>query len=149
MLRDWLLEKDASGSLKRDLQRLQVTLGPFNESFFATDGSSSVWLNLPAGLSTAMQRRRKPGGGLSDPPRLVALGAMQSYMMVTHTNGGVWSFPNYGELNAIIDGIKASAGDLSVIHVMTPSSLVVNATNRSLELRPRSTSPWSLRLPIS
>ena len=119
-LQKWLLEKDASGNAQRNLQKLKISLGPYNESYFATDGTSTRWLNLPTGLGQALENRRKPGGGWTAEPRLVALGTMSNYIMITDNNGGNWSLPNYKELDAIIDVIKDMEGGLGLIHVSLP-----------------------------
>jgi len=119
-LEKWLFEKDASGNAQRNLEKLKISLGPYNESYFATDGTSTRWLNLPTGLAKALESRRKPGGGWKAEPRLVALGTMNNYIMITDQNDGNRSLPNYKELDAIIDVIRKMEGGLGLIRVSVP-----------------------------
>ena len=116
-LKEWLYEKSADGELSRQLEKLKITLGPANESYFASDGTSYKWLNLPTGFSYALQTRRKPVGGWTSDPRIVSLGFNGSYVYITEGNGGAWDVSKYRSLDASIDVIKKKEGGLGLIKV--------------------------------
>lgn len=106
--------------LVRKLEKLQIVLGPYNESFYASDGAYFRWRNVPAGLEAAFAERRKTGGGWTATPRLVVLGAMQDFFMVTEYNGGSWSLSNHQVLQGVINAVKEKDGGLGLIHVGQP-----------------------------
>jgi hypothetical protein len=97
-----------------------VSLGPYNSSWWATDGISCCWFNLPKSLVVAIESRRKPGGDFTDPPRLVTLGAQDSYLMLTEANCCVYSLtPSYRNLNVLLESMRDSAARFSVVHNVT------------------------------
>ena len=114
-LRKWLYKKDDSGNYARDFPKIRVTMGPYNQSFFATDGSSSWWLNLPEGLKDAIKKRRSNDGTgpFTDMPRLVALGVDGDYFMLTEKHAASWRLSGYRGLRELIDQIKDSDAGLS------------------------------------
>ena len=116
-LREWLYATDSNNVLVRELDDLRVSLGPNNNSFFAHDGKSYKWSNLPSGLNAAIQQRRGSSGGWADAPRLVCLGADESYIMATEGGGGSWKLDNYRSLRECIDIIKDRDEQLSLIQV--------------------------------
>ena len=73
--------------------------------------------NLPASLDEAIEKLRIPGGSWTDSPRLVVLGAMQNYIMITVQNGGLRLLANYKELNEIIVALLEMREGLSLTHV--------------------------------
>lgn len=108
----WLDKKDSKGFLTRNVSNIRLTLGPSNASFFVTDGKNYLWKNLPPGLSGAIEKLRKKGGGFTYAPRLVALGVAGSYVMATSGNGGSWNVADeYPELDACISRLKAANGN--------------------------------------
>jgi hypothetical protein len=114
-LKSWLLEKNSDGPV-RDFPNLRITLGPNNKSWYATDGKSWKWKNLPAGLSTALSDRMKDGQWTIE-PRLVCLGANDNYLMITEAHGGAWLLTGYPELDQMVDAFKESESGLSIVHV--------------------------------
>lgn len=115
-LRAFLHEKQA-GKPVRSLSQIRVTLGPYNKSWWAHDGTQYRWHNLPAGLSEELESRRKPGGGWTMTPRLVALGASDNYVMITDGHGGAWHLSSYRELDQMLDLMKEDADKrFSMIH---------------------------------
>ncbi|KIV81387.1 hypothetical protein PV11_03578 [Exophiala sideris] len=79
-------------SAARDLTTLSVCLGP-NESFFAFDKNEAIWDGLPAAFETALLGLRNVAAGGFKPgknPQCVALGADDTYIMITADGGGVW-----------------------------------------------------------
>jgi len=104
-LRTWLLEEDSSGVPVRELEKLKVSLGPFNTSFFATDGTSWRWENLPAVLQKALNDRLGSNGrwlNQADKPRMVVLGAHDTYVLINHGGGGQWELDDYKALDEVI-----------------------------------------------
>jgi hypothetical protein len=68
---------------------------------------------------------RKPEGGFSSKPIIVALGVDGDYFMKTEGNGGAWLLSNYRELKQIIDTGKNQDGGFASIHnlVLNPYRL--------------------------
>jgi hypothetical protein len=104
----------------RDFPKLRVTLGPYNKSYFATDGSSTWWLNLPSGLLEAFKSHRSNNGtgSFTDMPRLIALGVDGDYFMLTANNAGAWNLGNYRALCELINQTKDSEAGLSNIQTL-------------------------------
>ncbi|CAK7224552.1 hypothetical protein SCUCBS95973_005555 [Sporothrix curviconia] len=105
-LEAWLDKKDSSGRLARTVADIRLALGPDNASYFVTDGKDYSWSNLPTGLHNFVESLRKPGGGFTSAPRIVALGAQGNYMMITAGHGGAWSVAAYPELDTFLDEKK-------------------------------------------
>ncbi len=110
-LQAFLFEKDSEGYIARDLSKLRVSLGPYNESYWAYDGSKSQWNNLPAGLLEALEARRKPGGGWTASPRIVALGANDNFVLITDKNGYSWNLSSYQDLRQIAGSLCERKAD--------------------------------------
>jgi hypothetical protein len=117
-LREWLYEKDDKGVLVRELDSLQITLGPYNDSYFATDGKHLKWANLPDQLNEAIKNNRTSDGLWKAQccPRLVALGAAGDYIMITEGHGGSWILNKYQGLKDCLEVLRD--GSFSVIAVI-------------------------------
>ncbi|KAF2502693.1 hypothetical protein BU16DRAFT_16975 [Lophium mytilinum] len=95
-LTSWLY--NSQPQIIRDLTKLYITLGQY-ESYYAADGSSSSWANLPPTLEKALESRRtehspwKPG----EEPTFVSLGAEGRYFMRTANGGGGWELKGKAE----------------------------------------------------
>lgn len=100
-LNDFLYETNTKGAYVRSIPRLRVSLGPYNTSFFATDGASYLWLNLPPLLLSALQTRIKDGAW-TDKPRLIALGADENFVLLTERHAAAWDLPNYSTLSSML-----------------------------------------------
>jgi hypothetical protein len=98
-------EKDDKGEPLRSIRSLRVTIGPYNESFFATDGRSWRWMNLPEGLLEALQARAKDGKW-TDRPRLVALGADGDFLLITEKHTAIWDLSHYRTLAKMLENSK-------------------------------------------
>ena len=127
-LKEFLFEKDASGVCIRKFPTLRVTLGPYNKSYWADDGASFRWNNLPSTLHTHLKGLQTSSGNWTDAPRIVALGANDNFVLVTEGHGGLWSLPHYRELDSILDSLrdmKGSGSGFSLIHrlVLNPYRL--------------------------
>lgn len=120
-LRTWLVETDRKGVLVRDIENLKVSLGPNNNSWFASDGKGFVWHNLPQPLNQAIAKLRNSNGTFHTVPRVVALGLDDNYIMITEKNGGSWQLSNYPTLqihiNAFIATSDGKGGALKPIRV--------------------------------
>jgi len=117
-LSSWLY--NSQPQIVRDLTKLHITFGQY-ESYYASDGSSSSWANLPPTLEKALESRRmehspwKPG----EEPIFVSLGAEGRYFMRTANGGGGW------ELKGKAEGINkylTDAPNFSDIAVRSPHS---------------------------
>lgn len=98
------------GSLVRDLNTLHVSFGTSTGSFYATDGSSWRWDNLPPPLQAALLMRRGFKGAWRDPPRLVSLGADGDFILLTVGNGYTMQLTKYPELDATFDEYIKTVG---------------------------------------
>jgi hypothetical protein len=102
LLQTFLYETEF-GSLVRDLNTLRVSFGTSTGSFYATDGSSWQWDNLPPSLEAALLERGHPNGVWRDPPRLVSLGADGDFILLTVGNGYTMRLTKYPELDVTFD----------------------------------------------
>jgi hypothetical protein len=120
-LRDWLYAKDSNGDVARSFKDLYVSLGPGNQSWWASDGSNYKWSNLPAPLQTAVNANLKNGSWI-DPPEFVTLGVDGDYVMVTRNKSISWRCTKYKPVDDMFDAMKANRTS-SLIHVRkkTPS----------------------------
>jgi hypothetical protein len=117
-LKSWLYEKNGSGGLARNLPSLRVSLGPNNDSYFAHDGSSYQWHNLPPLLESAIESRITPKTGLwIARPRIVSIGAINNFVLITAGNGGSWQLGGYPELEKLIQKLSECDGGLSHVQV--------------------------------
>ena len=133
-LATWLDEKDKKGFLIRDPVNLRISLGPNNSSYWAYDGKSSLWWNLPSDLSTAIDKLRKKGGGWTIAPRIVALGVQGSFVMINSRHGCLRNIEShYPQLHSELDTLS---GKFDQIHHISldqhdPANFVLTLTNGS------------------
>ncbi|KAF2704310.1 hypothetical protein K504DRAFT_473522 [Pleomassaria siparia CBS 279.74] len=104
--------------LLRNIPRLRLTLGPYNDSFFAHDSSAYQWMNLPPSLLSALQARIT-GSAWHDKPRIVALGADDNFILITSANAAVWTLSNYRTMNTMLDFSHTRPRDMQEIHHIT------------------------------
>jgi len=114
-LTKWLYEKEGE-SYKRDFPKIRISLGPYNESYWATDGTASQWLNLPSALAKKIEEYSKPGGGWHHKPTLVIIGAHEDFLIVTEDGGGAWELDHYSSMEACVAFLGKEAGGLKHIH---------------------------------
>lgn len=93
-LKDFLYARNSQKKLLRNIAKLRCTLGPYNDSFLAHDGSNYRWMNLPADLLSALQSRINQGSW-TDRPRIVTLGANNNFVLVTEKHAAIWNLGNY------------------------------------------------------
>jgi len=115
ILSDWLYEKDANGECARHFHSLNISLGPGNNSFWATDGNSAKWTNLPEPLQKAITANLKDGAWI-DAPRIVSLGVDGDYIMITTNHAASWRLNHYKEFDAVFDTMKENR-TMSMSHV--------------------------------
>lgn len=101
-LREFIYAQNAQKGLVRNIRSIRCTLGPYNASFFAHDGSAYRWMNLPSGLLSALESRIMRGEW-SDRPRIVALGANNNFVLLTEKNAAVWNLGNYQTASKMLD----------------------------------------------
>ena len=114
-LSEWLYEKNSSGDCVRSFLNLYVSLGPGNNSWWATDGSSYKWSNLPTPLQKAVDANLKNGSWI-DTPKFVTLGVDGDYAMVTKNNAASWRCAKYKPIDQLFDTMKEN-GTVSLNHV--------------------------------
>ncbi|OCK87380.1 uncharacterized protein K441DRAFT_358351 [Cenococcum geophilum 1.58] len=143
------------GSLVRNLNTLRVSFGTPTGSFYATDGSSWRWDNLPPPLQAALLVRRGFKGAWRDPPRLVSLGADGDFILLTVGNGYTMRLTKYPELDVTFDEYIKTVGKgraFNWIHNLTlnayvPDSYILQCSNGKVflnNLPPNSSSHTSL-----
>lgn len=119
-LDEWIFAKDADGGWKRSLEGLRVSLGPKNESWFATDGNSYRWCNLPEGLQKEIDANMNDDGCFEHRPRIVSLGVDGDYVWVTGTEGDpgeiTWVTRGYQMVSDAFTSLRRN-GNLELVHV--------------------------------
>ncbi|CAI6337594.1 unnamed protein product [Periconia digitata] len=101
-LTSFLLATSPQNTLLRSIPNIRLTIGPYNSSFFVTDNSAYLWMNLPVPLLTAMQHRIRNGTWI-DKPRLVCLGADENFLLLTEKHAAVWDLSNYVILGKMLE----------------------------------------------
>jgi len=114
-LKSWLFENDNRGSLVRNLAKLRVSLGPTVDRFWATDGGSAKWSNLPQSLQTRLNSMIENGSWVEVPSQIV-LGAGDDYVLRS-PSGVFWVLENYPNLDKALKS-TAEAGGLGQIKVI-------------------------------
>ncbi|KAF1960862.1 hypothetical protein CC80DRAFT_465214 [Byssothecium circinans] len=123
-------------ALLRSIPNIRLTLGPYNTSFFITDGSAYLWLNLPPDLLAALQLRIKNGTWL-DRPRIVALGADASFLLITEKHAAVWDLHNYAVLTKMMEFSRSQSNGIEevknvVLHAYRYQCFVAESWNGTL-----------------
>ncbi|KAF2196687.1 hypothetical protein GQ43DRAFT_484735 [Delitschia confertaspora ATCC 74209] len=104
----------SSSQLLRNIPQLRVILGPYNSSFFAHDGSSYRWMNLPSALLAAIKSRINDGSWI-DKPRIMALGADSNFLLITQKNAAVWNLENYRTLGKLMEFSKSQENGIEEV----------------------------------
>ncbi|KAH7121033.1 hypothetical protein B0J11DRAFT_581794 [Dendryphion nanum] len=130
----------------RVIPKIRLTLGPNNDSFFVGDGSAYLWLNLPPRLLTALQSRIRDGQW-TDRPRLVALGADQNFILITHNSKAVWDLSHYRTLTQMLEFSRTQERGLEeirqvVLHAYRYQGFI--AQNSSANLMWENLPDWSI-----
>ncbi|KAK0716100.1 hypothetical protein B0H67DRAFT_582399 [Lasiosphaeris hirsuta] len=116
-LNKWLFEKNSSGQAIRSFAKLQVSIGPTQGRFWATDGSSWVWEGLPKQLQQKVSSMLNNGLWTTATPKLVSLGFGDDFVMIMESGNTInvfWDLPNYPDLEQSIKVVaeKGRLGDL-------------------------------------
>ncbi|KAF2188692.1 hypothetical protein K469DRAFT_703293 [Zopfia rhizophila CBS 207.26] len=135
-LHNFLYAKDSLNLYIRNRQTIRVTIGPYNSSFFAHDGSAYLWMDLPPPLLNAIQSRIKDGTWL-DRPRIVAIGAEENFLMITEKNTAVWNLSHYRTLGKMLEFSKTQERGIAevqsvVLHPYRYQSFVAQSKNGTL-----------------
>ncbi|KAF2731638.1 hypothetical protein EJ04DRAFT_498250 [Polyplosphaeria fusca] len=107
--------KNQYGLPLRHVSNLRVTLGPYNSSFFAHDGSAYLWMNLPPSLLDALNVRIE-NGSWTDKPRIVALGCDNNFLLITEKHAAVCNLPHYRTLSNLIEFSKSQQWGIEEMH---------------------------------
>jgi hypothetical protein len=86
-------------------ENLQVSLGETKDSFWATDGNSSAWKNIPVKLGNKLTSMRKSGGGWTMTPTLVSLGVGEDFVLLSKSDTSIeifWNLDTCPELEGVI-----------------------------------------------
>lgn len=116
-LQEFLYARNALQRFVRDVPYIRCSLGPYNSSFFAHDGSTYRWMNLPPVLLSALQVRITDGNW-TDRPRLVALGANDNFVLITEKHAAIWSLQNYKTITNLLGFAKNQELGISEIHAV-------------------------------
>ncbi|KAF2489273.1 hypothetical protein BU16DRAFT_519161 [Lophium mytilinum] len=136
-LETFLSERDRYDRYARDLRNIRVTLGPENSSWYATDGKSWMWQNLPRNLESALHSQKSSAGSWTSPPRIVALGADSDFLLITENNAAFWSLNQYRTLRKMIQFSKTQVSGISaikdvVLHSYRYQCFVAESSNGTL-----------------
>jgi hypothetical protein len=135
-LREFLYARNAQQRLIRNVPFIRCSLGPYNSSFFAHDGTTYRWMNLPPSLLLALHSRIKDGNW-TDRPRLVSLGANDNYVLITEEHTAVWDLQNYKTIASLLGFSKTQECGISefhaiVLHAHRYGSFVTQSRNGTL-----------------
>ncbi|KAF2805481.1 uncharacterized protein BDZ99DRAFT_450053 [Mytilinidion resinicola] len=114
-LETFLSERDRYDRNARDIRNIRVTLGPQNSSWYATDGKSWMWQNLPRNLESALHSQKSSAGSWTSPPRIVALGADTNFLLITESNAAFCSLSQYRTLRKMIQFSKTQVNGIAAI----------------------------------
>jgi hypothetical protein len=114
-LQEFLYARNAQRRFIRNIPFIRCSLGSYNSSFFAHDGSTYRWMNLPPSLLSALQMRIKDGNW-TDRPRLVALGANDNFILITENHAAIWDLQNYKTIANLLGFSKTQERGISEIH---------------------------------
>jgi hypothetical protein len=117
-LQEFLYARNAQQRFIRNLPRVRCSLGPYNSSFLAHDGSAYQWMNLPASLLFALQKRIKDGTWI-DRPRIVELGANDNFILITEKHATIWNLENYKILSSLLEVQAKQERGIFEIHYVT------------------------------
>jgi hypothetical protein len=114
-LQAFLYARNAQQRFARDIPHVRCSLGPYNSSFIAHDGSAYQWMNLPTSLLSALQKRIKEGNWI-DRPRLIELGANDNYVLITEQHVAIWNLENYRAVSKLLESSAKEERGISGIH---------------------------------
>jgi hypothetical protein len=114
-LLEFIYARNVQNAYVREISRIRCSLGPYNESFFAHDGSAYRWMNLPATLLSALQARIKDGNWI-DSPRLVSLGANNNFVLITKKHAAFWDLEHYKTIANLLQYSTTQERGISEIH---------------------------------
>ena len=103
----------------RDWENLTISLGSDGKAFWARDGKTIIWGDLPPDLNTTVSNLLK-NGEFTDCPRLITFGVEDNYFMLTTKNMCHWKLGHYPDLDAAIP-LWAENSALHTIEVNTSS----------------------------
>lgn len=114
-LLEFVYARDTQQNPIRDIPNIRCSLGPYNSSFFAHDGSTYRWMNLPPTLLLALQDRIQDGSWV-DRPRLVALGANDNFVLITEKHVALWKLGHYKALANYLKSSKSQNDGFTCVH---------------------------------
>ncbi|KAK3326810.1 hypothetical protein B0H66DRAFT_530800 [Apodospora peruviana] len=103
-LESWLFKTGWFGNYKRSFSTMQISLGPKTGRFFASDGKSSLWDELPPKLEqkfASMRQNGGTGGWISKQPTLVSFGSGDDFVLLAKAEDETeifWELKGYPEL---------------------------------------------------
>jgi len=135
-LSEFLHTRDAQQRYVRHVPAIQCSFGPYNESFFAHDGTSYRWMNLPGKLLSALQSRIVDGNW-TDSPRLVELGADHDFVLITGNHALIWNLDHYKALsNLLTAAVPRKDGIMDIqsvaLHAYRFGSFVIHVQNGTI-----------------
>jgi hypothetical protein len=135
-LEEFLYARDTQQKYIRDIPSIRCSMGPYNSSFFAHDGASYRWMNLPNDLLYALQIRIKDGSW-TDRPRIVALGAGENFVLITEKHAAIWDLANYNTISDLLEFSRTQDRGISeiqaiVLHAYRFGSFITQSRNGTL-----------------
>lgn len=114
-LTNFLFARNPQRQLTRNIPQIRCTLGPYNASFFVHDTAAYLWMDIPPGLLRALESRIK-NGSWTDPPRIVALGADHTFLLITAQHAATWDLDTYPGLTAKLNHSRTQSRGLADLH---------------------------------
>jgi hypothetical protein len=135
-LEEFLYARNSSQVFVRNIPSIRCSLGPYNSSFFAHDGSAYRWMNLPPTLLSALEVRIEDGNWI-DRPRLVALGANDNFVLITEKHAAIWDLGHYKTMANLLQFSKTQERGIYdiysiVLHAHRFGSFVTQSRNGTI-----------------
>ena len=129
-LETWLYTEDEAGRIKRNYGKLRVSFGDSPGRFWATDGATYRWHNLPKDLQVFISSLLKDGK-FKETPLLVLLGMGDDYIIRTDERWK-WQLANYPSVAETLSDFAKTNG----LHILLVSGVGINRCICVLPLMP-------------
>ncbi|KAM5520405.1 hypothetical protein FOXYSP1_18829 [Fusarium oxysporum f. sp. phaseoli] len=114
-LAEYLLNRNPQTGYTRDLRHLEVSFGGREGSYWATDGQTSIYRELPEKLEQDLGMLQTESGVWRDSPRFVALGAKENYVLATRCGAFSSQLGSYPQVFHTLNGVASAPAGVGVI----------------------------------
>ncbi|OAA63130.1 hypothetical protein ISF_05006 [Cordyceps fumosorosea ARSEF 2679] len=135
-LAEYLLDRNPHTEYKRHLRHLQVSFSGRGGSYWASDGQTSIYRELPEQLELDLRMLQTERGAWRDSTRCVVLGAGGNYVLLTGRGASscqLGSYPGVFHTMNAVDSAPTGIGSIWGIHLDSfRGSSVVQCSDGSL-----------------